>query len=161
MLHNIFNLSFLITSLQAQILTIGLGQNGNTFTPSTVNAAVGTTVVFVWISGSHDVTQTNDNGCTNITSGGFTSGAAVDQPGKKFNYTITKTGTFWYTCSVHCATGMKGVIKVDTTLPTTLPTPPPTVPSPTSSKAMSNILGSTWITLLLNIGVVTTINLFL
>jgi plastocyanin len=137
MLHYIFNLSFLVAGINGQILNIGVGVNGNKFTPSSVNAVVGTVVVFNWISGSHDVTQTSSDSCTNITPGGFTSGPAVDQPGKKFNVTITKQGNIWYACQVHCAIGMKGVIIVGSGNSTTPSAPftsisPPTL-SPTSN----------------------------
>ena len=131
MLHGILSIPLFIAATCAQTVNIGVGQNGNVFTPSSVNATVGTTVVFTWSAGTHNVIQTIDNSCTNITTGGFTSGPAANQPGKTFNFTITKPGNIWYTCQIHCATGMKGVIFVGNG--TATPSPTATSSPPTST----------------------------
>jgi len=124
MLRDIFNLSFLISTLKSQIVNINIGQNGNEFTPYSVTATAGNRIVFTWFTGIHNVIQMNDNSCTNVTSGGITSGLPTNHFGKTFNFTVTEPGNFWYACQVHCASGMKGLIVVEnnSSVPTTMPT---------------------------------------
>jgi plastocyanin len=70
------------------------------FSPSTITVKKGTTVT--WTN--------NDSVTHNVTAGnnGFTSGNLV--PGKQFNFTFDKAGTFSYTCTLHPS--MKGTVTV-------------------------------------------------
>ena len=172
MLGNIFSLSLLFLELQAAIIniTVGGGGTGIGFIPATVNATVGDTINFTWITGLHNVVQTNDDTCDTIKVDGITSGLPIDELGKKFNFTVTEPGNFWYICQVHCKTGMKGVIIVNSEEPTGTATAIPTLRYPGDEPGdypipTSETLGDTsltvWVTFCLSIGTITVINLLL
>ncbi len=92
---------------------VGVGQNGgNTFADqqsgsSTTTIAVGTTVEWRWVSGTHSVTS---GGCTfGCTPDGiFDSGTGT---GMTFTRTFNQAGTFPYFCVVHGAM-MQGTVIV-------------------------------------------------
>jgi len=71
----------------------------NTFTPSSIQVAPGTTVTWTWASGasSHNVTFTDGTRSADRSSGTFTR-------------TFSTAGTFSYTCTLHG--GMNGSVLV-------------------------------------------------
>ncbi|KAE9963694.1 hypothetical protein BLS_000081 [Venturia inaequalis] len=105
---NILSLLALVSGAIAATITVEVGQGGqDTFSPSTVKAAVGDIVTFKFDS-RHDVAQGPFNSpCTSasgIYSGIMSSG--------EFSVKINSTDPIWYYCSVnnHCQNGMVGVI---------------------------------------------------
>lgn len=100
-----------VATIAQHTIPVYVGANGNTFTPSTVNCAVGDTIRFIW-SGSggtiHDVVS--DDATTIPYMDGQTG-----EPDYKVG--MTKTGTFGYSCTSH--PGMTGTINVVPALPTT------------------------------------------
>ncbi len=96
------------TALGVQAQTIN--QSGFTFNPSTLTVTAGTTVTFV-LNSPHTATQVsqatwNANGNTPL-SGGFNFNAGTHQ------FTPTIPGTYYYVCSPHASSGMKGQIIVE------------------------------------------------
>jgi plastocyanin len=112
--------------------TIDVGQSGLSFSPSTVNAAAGDTVQFVFYPSNHSVIQGDfDNPC-HPSNGGFfsgflyatTSGPSVCLSSNKlhgitdafkatmFVYTVTSTDPVYFYCGQarHCQSGMVGII---------------------------------------------------
>jgi len=97
--------------------TVQVGQGTNlVFSPNTVTASPGDTVVFTWGSSiSHSATQgTFDNPCTkDSNSSAFDSG--VKSSGS-VTYTVKDTNPVWLHCSIpgHCPTGMVAAINPPT-----------------------------------------------
>src|SRR5690606_16543720 len=88
--------------------------SGFSFSPATVNAAVGDTVTWN-VTGPHTATQVsqatwNANGNTPL-SGGFDFTPANTSNGTSF-IVCTSVGTVWYVCKPHASMGMKGQINV-------------------------------------------------
>jgi len=128
MLHYLFSLPFLFLGLKAQDLVyIAVGQFDHTFTPSVAYANIGDIVTFEWFEGAHNVLQMNDDGCTNITMNGFTSGPPVEEPGKIFTVEMKEQGNIWYSCQNYCELNdMKGRIVVAPRPPSSTSMPVPT-----------------------------------
>ncbi len=91
------------------------------FTPSTVNAAVGDSITWTWVSGSHTTT------CDPATQSGnsLPAGAAIwnnpmNSTSISFTYILSVAGTYHYWCIPHAAFGMVGVINVSSVLPVVL-----------------------------------------
>jgi plastocyanin len=104
----LFVLLFAFNISNAAVFTIMV--SGLTYSPSVVNAAVGDTILFTNISGSHptvQVSQTtwNMNGSTPLP-GGWGSMTS------NFQYIISAPGDIYYVCSNHVSSGMKGRILV-------------------------------------------------
>lgn len=83
------------------------------FSPSTVNAAVGDTIHWVWVSGFHTTTSTS------VPAGAATWNANLQGAGQTFDYVPTVAGTYNYWCAIH-TTAMEGVLNVTGSLPVTL-----------------------------------------
>lgn len=83
---------------------VAVGAEGNTgnnaYSPVAIQVETGTTVVWKWIRGSHNVVDSN---------GAFRSDIGTDLT---FEQTFTKTGTVTYYCSPHKRYGMKGAVVV-------------------------------------------------
>jgi plastocyanin len=115
----------------SQTWDVAVGPNGTlTFSPSTVNIAVGDTVRWTWASSGHTVTSgiycpacvppngpcyadnkfcsPNDINC----GSGITSNS-----GTVYSHTFSQPGTFPYFCAVHCSSGMLGTVNVCTPPP--------------------------------------------
>jgi plastocyanin len=75
------------------------------FSPSTMNAKVGDTILWVWQEGTHNTISLA------IPRGAAPWNAQMNSTHKKFGYIVTKTGAYNYYCSIH-ASVMKGVINV-------------------------------------------------
>jgi plastocyanin len=88
--------------------TIQLVQDagGARFSPSTLTVTAGTTVSFVWVSGTHDVTSDGPPS--------FTSSGAPNGPPRTYQVLFDTPGTYDFHCSVHGFTGggMHGTITV-------------------------------------------------
>ncbi|KAK0716349.1 Cupredoxin [Lasiosphaeris hirsuta] len=90
---------------------IDVGKSGLTFTPDSVTAAVGDTLEFYFVGGTHDAVV-GDYGapCTPSATGErFSSGV---QSGSATNVVVNTTEPLYYYCSVgaHCANGMVAAI---------------------------------------------------
>jgi plastocyanin len=107
---NLFALFTLIATATAASHVVNVGENGFAFTPNSVTAAKGDTVVFYFYPGDHDVVQGDFNTpCS--TSGGFYSGFFNPESGvssETFTITIDNTDPIWIYCSqvTHCQSGM-------------------------------------------------------
>lgn len=78
------------------------GNNGNNaYSPAAIQVETGTTVVWEWIRGSHNVVDTDDT---------FRSDIGTDLT---FEHTFQETGTYTYYCSPHERYGMKGAVVVE------------------------------------------------
>jgi len=113
-----------LTSAQVQI-QVG-GPNGeNEFVPQNITITAGTTVTWVWQSGSHSVVSGifYDGSCLQNESPLFTN---VESSPFSYNYTFLAPDVYAYYCSVHCTSGMIGTITVNGN-------PPPTTAATTSS----------------------------
>ncbi|GJE86848.1 cupredoxin domain-containing protein [Phanerochaete sordida] len=98
------------TDAAGQIL-VQVGQNGFTYSPSNVNAPVGTLVTFVFSSNTpHSVTEASfADPCTPL-QGGFDSGVTT---GTTFSVNVTDASTpIYFSCKFpgHCGLGMAGTI---------------------------------------------------
>jgi plastocyanin len=117
-MHPITNLFALLTLISAAAATshdILVGNGGNTtYSPNSLTAAKGDTVVFHFYPGNHDVVQSAfDSPCA--TSSGFYSGFIDSESGAAkttFTITINDTTPIWIYCSQvdHCQLGMVMVI---------------------------------------------------
>ncbi|KAI0705949.1 Cupredoxin [Cytidiella melzeri] len=94
-----------------------VGNNGTlTFTPSSITAAPGDLINFVFVAGNHSVTQSSfGTPCENISTGGLDSGFQFIQPGAtmamQFTIMVNDTNPLWFYCrqtnpKVHCQNGM-------------------------------------------------------
>lgn len=114
-------------------VTVGPKENKFTFSPDTLNIAVGDTVRWTWASDSHSVTSGTD--CT--ADGQYCSpdntncdAGILNNTGFVYEHTFTQAGTYSYFCFLHCFAGMTGVINVGpsqraTPTPRPRPTPHP------------------------------------
>jgi plastocyanin len=115
-MKKIYLISILTVALQAMAsaTTYTITTSGFTFSPGTVNANVGDTILFNVNFSMHSVVQVssatwNANGSTPL-SGGF-----ANYSGTSYQVVMTQAdaGTVYYVCSIHVALyGMKGKIIV-------------------------------------------------
>jgi len=97
------------------IATVAVGQNGFTFSPDTLTAAVGSKIVFQIYPGGHSVTQGDFSTPCQSNSTGFNSGFVNSNSGpasSAFTITVNSTDPIWFYCAqvTHCQSGMVGVI---------------------------------------------------
>jgi plastocyanin len=76
------------------------------FTPSTVNARVGDTVVWLWKNGSHTTTSVT------IPQGAKAWSKALNTNSRRYGFVIKVAGTYQYKCIPHASLGMLGTINV-------------------------------------------------
>ncbi|MCX6165408.1 MAG: T9SS type A sorting domain-containing protein [Ignavibacteriae bacterium] len=76
------------------------------FSPNSLNAFVGDTIKWVWVSGSHTTTSTN------IPLGASFWDSPITSVNTSFSYKILLLGTYNYKCTPHESMGMTGVINV-------------------------------------------------
>ena len=89
--------------------------SGLSFTPSTVNAAVGDTVTWIWQNGMHTTTSTN------IPPGARPWNAPLDTANTRFRTRLRAAGTYSYQCNFHFSQGMVGTIVVSAASPAQVP----------------------------------------
>ena len=81
------------------------------FTPSTVNAAVGDTITWVFQNGMHTTTSTT------VPPHARPWDAPIDSSHTRFRIRLRVAGTYSYHCNFHFAQGMVGTITVSATSP--------------------------------------------
>jgi plastocyanin len=77
------------------------------FTPALVNASVGDTIVWSWVSGTHTTTSTS------VPSGAMMWNNDINSTSPVFAYIVTEVGTYTYKCNIHSS--MQGQIVVTST----------------------------------------------
>jgi plastocyanin len=110
MFSNSVVIASLISLVTAANITIEVGQDGNSFTPSTITADIDDTVTFDFTGSRHDVVQSSfEDPCAPL-SGGFYVPAQTMKA--QFIVTINSTDPLYFYCSVgrHCGVGMVGII---------------------------------------------------
>ncbi|KAF7314816.1 hypothetical protein MKEN_00956000 [Mycena kentingensis (nom. inval.)] len=119
MFANALALVALIPTILAANLAVTVGaNNGFTFTPTSVSAAVGDTVTFTFVSRNHSATTTTFSGSVcpppvgGAGVGAFDSGfqSALNGATPSFVYTVRDTQPKWVACMQaaggHCRAGM-------------------------------------------------------
>jgi plastocyanin len=98
--------TFNATAVPANTILLVQDAAGARFSPSTLTVPAGTTVSFVWASGTHDVTSDGPPD--------FTSSGAPNGPPRTYQVVFDTPGTYNFHCSVHGFTGggMHGTITV-------------------------------------------------
>jgi len=99
----------------AAMLDVDVGENGFAFSPDTLTAAIGDTVVFHFYPGGHSVAQSTFASPCQPLSGGIWSGFFSPTNGKDsnvFEVSIANTDPIWIYCAQvgHCNAGMAMVI---------------------------------------------------
>ena len=103
---------------QAKVYTVQVANFQ--FTQSTINAVVGDTVVWTWVSGSHTTTcDPTVSSATSLPAGATPWNSDINSISSSFTYKLTVAGTYNYLCLPHQSV-MKGVINVSAVLPVTL-----------------------------------------
>ena len=113
-MKRIYFLFVMLLILKTSFATIHEVQVSNfQFSPATINANVGDTIQWVWVSGFHTTTSTA------VPDGATAWDAPIQGSGQTFSYKLTVAGTYSYLCSVH-PTLMLGTVNVSGTLPVVL-----------------------------------------
>jgi plastocyanin len=100
-------IAFFISTLSYATTRIINVQNF-TFSPDNLNAYVGDTIKWVWVSGNHTTTSTTIPSTAQVWDHPIT---AIDI---SYSYVLTVSGTYNYKCTPHESMGMVGVINVQT-----------------------------------------------
>lgn len=79
-----------------------INQTNTSFSPSSINVAVGDTVKWVWSSGTHTTTSRN------IPAGAEPWDSNLDNDNETFMYKVNVAGTYNYACKPHENMGMTG-----------------------------------------------------
>lgn len=88
---------------------VEVGPNGNyVFDPEELTISTGTTVRFVWLSGTHDVAVSSQPEDADWSGHG-----TIEDRGFSFEYTFEVPGRYEYVCTPHQARGMTGAIVVE------------------------------------------------
>jgi len=104
------------STASGSIQTIAVGQSGLTFSPNSVNVAVGDSVVFQFYPGGHSATEGQfDTPCAPSNGTGFFSGFVQSSSGPAanvFTVKINDTNPIYFYCALpgHCQAGMVGAI---------------------------------------------------
>jgi len=101
---------FLISVVHATTDTVQV--SNFQFSPSTINAKVGDTIVWTWVSGIHTTTSTT------VPAGAAMWDSPMSTSNKTFSYKLTTEGTYNFVCTFH--PNMTGTITVTAVLPVTL-----------------------------------------
>jgi plastocyanin len=83
-----------------------VGTAADVFVPATNNINVNDKVIWSWVGSFHSTTSGNNG----VSNGLWDSG--VNNPPHSFTNTFASAGSFPFYCSVHFASGMKGLINV-------------------------------------------------
>jgi len=113
MLSKLFALNAYVALAAAAILTIDVPSPSGalTFSPNSVTANQGDTIVFNWQAGGHSVVQgQGSSAACQPAAGGFFGG--FQEPPTTFAVEVNNTNPIWFYCSTpgHCQVGMVGVI---------------------------------------------------
>lgn len=101
---------FLLHLTYANIFTVQVANFS--FSPSTINANVGDTIVWSWVSGVHTTTSTS------VPVGAASWNSPMDATNQSFTYKLTTAGKYTFICVFHAV--MVGTINVSEVLPVTL-----------------------------------------
>lgn len=80
--------------------TINVGVSNFQFTPANINATVGDTIKWNWVSGGHTTTCNGTNGSTR-PGGASPWDADLNNGSPTFRYVITVAGSYHYVCTPH------------------------------------------------------------
>jgi len=101
---SVFFISVFTAAFAAKKIKIKV--SGTSFQPKTVNAMVGDTILWVWVSGNHTTTSTS------VPTGAKTWNSPITTTTKKFKYILKVAGTYKYQCNIHVQFGMVGTLNV-------------------------------------------------
>ncbi|MCD2199696.1 plastocyanin/azurin family copper-binding protein [Halobacterium sp. KA-4] len=88
---------------------VEVGPDGNyVFDPEELTISTGTTVRFVWLSGTHNVAVTSQP-----ADADWSGHDTIEERGFYFEYTFEVPGRYEYVCTPHQAQGMTGAIVVE------------------------------------------------
>jgi plastocyanin len=102
-------ITFFVSTLSFATTRIINVQNFS-FSPDSVNAFVGDSIKWVWVSGNHTTTSTT------IPASASAWDNLINSTNTSFIYVVQLQGTYRYKCTPHESMGMVGVIKVQTSL---------------------------------------------
>jgi plastocyanin len=105
-LLNLFAAAIIFTNARATTFTVTV--SNFQFSPASVNAAVGDTIKWVWMNGSHTTTSRTDIPDA-IPTGAAPWNSPMNSSNKTFSYRITVAGTYNYWCAIH-TTAMEATI---------------------------------------------------
>jgi plastocyanin len=104
-MKTVFSLLFLFILASFSFATVRTINVANfQFSPTPLNAFVGDTIKWVWVSGNHTTTSTN----IPLTASSWDS--PIDASNTTFSYVILSPGTYNYKCTPHESMGMVGAI---------------------------------------------------
>ncbi len=98
-----------------QVVTVGAGPYGMSFSPASITIHVNDTVCWTWLDGPHSVVSgtsctANDVFCSPVDTN--CASAPGEGLGAAYTHKFTSSGTFPYFCGFHCAMGMVGSVTV-------------------------------------------------
>jgi plastocyanin len=110
MLSRTLLLSAAVSLASAANFDVQVGENGDSYTPSTISAQKGDTVTFHFSGASHDVVQSTFEAPCSPMAGGIY--VPIQNKADTFTVTVQNSDPIWFYCSVpgHCNEGMVGVI---------------------------------------------------
>lgn len=112
MFSKLLDLSTFAALAAAATLSVDVSSSSGalTFSPNSMTANMGDTVVFTFQKGGHTVTQGQQSSACQPESNGFYSG--TQSPPTTFTIEVNSTDPMWFYCSTpgHCQAGMVGVI---------------------------------------------------
>jgi len=125
----------LVNHIMAQnVISVRVGDNGQFYTPNSIQAPSGSIINFQFVGTAHSVVQGSFSTPCQPLTGGFDSGiSGLEVPGSslsnpvQWNLTITDDSTpIWFYCRAqlprpHCQNGMVGVINPPSSSNQTLP----------------------------------------
>jgi len=109
-------LNFVDETGQEEVTVLnGAGPDGLEFNPQNVKISVGTTVTWEWTGdgGQHNVVHDPEWGQddTGADEPVFES-ELTGEEGHEYSHTFEETGTYYYVCELHLASGMDGHVRV-------------------------------------------------
>jgi len=100
----LFTLTLLALSTVSFAKKITIKVSNFQFSPSSVNAKVGDTIIFKWVNGTHTTTSST------IPANAKAWDKPIDVSHKSFRYILKIAGTYKYVCTIHAV--MKGTLNV-------------------------------------------------
>lgn len=117
--HLLF-ICLLLAGLYAQATVYTIQVANFQFSPSSVNAVVGDTITWTWVSGDHTTTcKPAVNSSTSLPAGAAVWDNDINSASLSFSYVLAVAGTYNYLCLPH-QSFMTGVLNVSSILPVTL-----------------------------------------